>query len=375
MKDHLSELRKKIDHIDISILEMICKRAELVSQVGEKKKKEGSNIYRPERENEIYQNIKKFIEQRASKLSFDALQSIYREIMTASINLEGAPSIAYLGPEASYSHAAIIQHFGKQIHCLPVSNIPEIFNAVEFKNEADYGIVPVENSSEGSISVTLESLLNSNLNIYTETYLNIHHNLLYYKDVPIDKIKQKVKKLYTLRIVHDQCKEWLAKNLDLSKVEVIETPSSAAAAKMVAERKDGLAIASDVAASHYKLKIIKACIEDNTFNTTRFLLLSKKKCGFAGIANKTSIVFTLKDKPGALSKILNFFAKKNVNLTKIESKSMRRKIGEYYFFIDFLGHIQDKKISLILEEVEKNCSYLKIFGSYPYNNINSKGLV
>ena len=357
----LRHLREQIDKTDRRILELICRRADLAQQIGNQKQKEKSSIYRPDREREVYRNLKFFLEGHPkTKLSVKSLERIYCEIMSASIALEGGPVTAYLGPQASFSHTALMDCFGSQAQSIPQESIPDIFRVVQAGKEARYGLVPVDNSIEGSIGITLDSLINFDLHIYAEHYISVFHCLLCHK-----KIKPNaVRRLYTFGIAQEQCREWVHSNLNTKDIEFINMPSTAAAAKAAAEKKDGAAIASKLAAQTYGLEIIAKNIQDNPNNITRFLVIGKEQCPPTK-DDKTSIVFTLADQAGSLSQTLSFFAKEKINLTKIESRSRRRGFGEYNFFVDFIGHSEEKHIRCILKNVQKNSSFLRIFGSYP----------
>ena len=365
-KDDFNHLREEIDKTDSKILALLCERAQLAHSIGQHKKKNKSPVYRPDREREVYRNIKQFLKENpASPMSSAALERIYREVMSASIAIEGGPLVAYLGPEASFSHAAMQSCFGSKGRSAPQKSISDVFRIVEAGQEADYGMVPIENTTEGAIGITLDNLLRSELKIYSEHYIPVHHHLLFHKKIK----REKIRRVYSQRIAQEQCREWIHSRLNTTELEFVEMPSTAAAAQKAARAKDGAAIASQLAAQHYALEVIAENIQDSPNNTTRFLLIAKEQCQPTQ-DDKTSIVFSLSDKAGSLSKILNLFAKEDINLTKIESRSKRRNFGEYSFFIDFLGHSQEKYIRDILEKVRENSSSLKILGSYPRVDIS-----
>lgn len=351
--DELAELRKQIDELDIVIIEKIQERAVIASKIGELKKKKGEPIFRPDREREVYEKIKKL---NKGPLPDTALTSIYREIMSGSIAIEKGLEIAYLGPEGSFSHQAVLERFGSSVSSSQFSSIPEVFRAVEV-GRCDYGVVPIENSSEGLVNSTLDLLLVSDLMIYSESYVKISLCLLgFEKDI------SKIKKLYGIRIANSQCKNWIAANMP--NVEIIETSSTAKAAKIVSELKEGAAIASKMASEIYGLEIIRENIQDLSNNTTRFLIIGRSQCLPTG-ADKTSIVFSLPDKPGALFGALKPFYEKNINLTKIESRPTRLNPWQYNFFIDFYGHEKEETIQEILKELREKATFLRILGSYP----------
>jgi chorismate mutase / prephenate dehydratase len=353
MNENLSDLRKQIDSIDVDIVNKIQERAKLASQIGEIKKKSGDPIYRPDREKEVYEKITKL---NQGPLPDKVLTSIYRELMSGTIMLEKGLEIAYLGPEGSFSDQATRLRFGSSINSKPFPSIPDVFRAVE-ADKCNYGVVPIENSTEGLVNSTLDMFLNSELNIYSEIYMKISLNLLGFEED-----LSKVKTLYGIKIANQQCKNWLIQNLP--NVEIIETSSTTKAAKLVSERGEGVAIASKVAAEIYGLKILRESIEDLTNNTTRFLIIGKSQC-LPTKSDKTSIVFSVADKPGSLYQALKPFFENKINLTKVESRPTRKNIWEYNFFIDFFGHEKDEMISNVIKDLKLNTTFLRILGSYP----------
>ncbi|MCE9500280.1 MAG: prephenate dehydratase [Leptospira sp.] len=356
MDESLSSLltvREKIDSMDKQIVSLIQERARLVVQVGEIKKAKGEAIYRPDREREVYEKIKK---QNTGPLPDSSLMAIYREIMSASIFLEKGMLIAYLGPEGSFSNQATRMRFGASVETVPFSSMPEVFRAVE-TGKADYGVVPIENSSEGLVNSTLDQFLLSDLLIYSEIYIKISLNLLGFEND-----LGKINKLYGIKIANSQCKNWISANLP--HCEIIETPSTAKAAMVVSERKEGAAIASSIAAEIYGLNIIRESIEDLPNNSTRFLIIGKSQCLSTG-NDKTSIVFSVPDKPGALYSALKPFFEKNINLTKVESRPTRKNSWEYNFFIDFYGHESDPQIEKVLSDLKATTTFFRVLGSYP----------
>lgn len=361
--DKLAELRNQINESDREIIRCILKRAELAKKIGSVKDQKKTSVYRPDREREVYRNVWKYAQELyGDNPPFDqnVLTNIYREIMSGSLAIEGGPGIAFLGPLASFSHMATRSRFGSSIREFPVETISDVFRTVESGGDVSYGIVPIENSSGGSIGVTLEMLLETELKIYAELYIRVSQNLLTSKHIPLDQIK----KLYTIRIVREQCRNWLKSNLCSPDLEVIETSSTAAAAKAVAERKDGAAIASELAAQTYGLEIQERNIQDSSNNITRFIVLGSEQCKPTG-DDKTSIVCSVKDRPGSLFEMIEPFYSKGINLSRIESMATRKSYGDYNFFIDFLGHTSDPDIKKILARLETKTSMLKILGSYP----------
>ncbi len=348
----LSRLRKQINEIDRNIVEILNKRANLILEIGKIKHKNKEPVYVPEREKEVYEKVI-----RASKgpLKIDALKAIYREIMSSSISLEKSVKIAYLGPQATFTHIAAVQKFGSQVKYLDCKNISDVFNEVE-KGNADYGVVPIENSIEGAVNHTLDMFVDSKVSVCSEASLEIKHNLL------ANCRKEKIKEIYSNPQVFGQCRLCLESNVH--KAELVEVSSTTRAAEIAASEKFSAAIASELAADCYGLKIIARSIEDNPHNVTRFLVIGETIVRPTG-KDKTSIMFSIKDRVGALHDMLVPFKKHRINLTKIESRPSKRKPWEYYFFVDMKGHIEDKDVKKAIHELEKNCSYLKTLGSYP----------
>lgn len=363
MSQDISQLRHEIDRIDKSIVKMLLERGDVAKQIGEWKRNHKEPIYKPDRERQVYERIIQAAHEISGEelvLPERMLKNIYKEIMAAFISIQGGPSVAFLGPLGSFSHLAVKQRFGDFARFLPVDSIPEVFRCVEGSSEIDFGIVPADNTTEGSVGITLDQLLQSGLKIYAESYVKINHHLL----AATTTSPKEIRKLYTLRIAREQCREWINRNLSLANLEIIETSSTSEAAKMASERKDGAAIASELSMELYGLSLVAANIQDNSNNITRFFLLSDQQCAPTG-EDRTSIVFSAHDRPGSLYEVLEPFHRAGLNLTRIESKATRKNYGDYNFFIDLLGHQHDPEIQQILVEVEKRTPFLKILGSYP----------
>jgi len=352
-KTELDKLRARIDEIDEKILELLNKRAEVVLQVGKTKQANQMRIHFPERERQILQRLEKL---NRGPFPTHALKSIYEEILSASLALQEPLKVAYLGPSATFTHLAARRKFGSSTEYIPESTIRDVFEAVT-RGKAHYGVVPIENSTEGVVNYTLDMFIDSDLKIAAEIMLPVSHNLLSKTGRRSD-----VKKIYSHPQARAQCRIWLDTNFP--GVPIIEEPSTAAAAKRVTEDPSAAAVASELAAIEYNLKFVEKGIEDNKNNFTRFLVIATDYPGKTG-NDKTSIMFSIKDRPGALYLILRPFAKHKINLTKIESRPSRRKAWEYIFFVDMEGHIEDKKIKKALNDVKKECLYLKVLGSYP----------
>ncbi|MFA6349562.1 MAG: prephenate dehydratase [Candidatus Omnitrophota bacterium] len=348
----LQNLRRRIDGIDKKIVSLLDARTNISLNIGRIKAKEGTSVYSSDRERQVLDRVKQV---NKGPISNCALEAIYREIMSASLAAEKSLKVAYLGPEATFANLAAIKRFGSQVEYMPCDSISDVFLSVE-RESADYGVVPIENSIEGAVSYTMDLLAETDLKICAQVILNISHNLL--ANCP----KNKIKKVYSNPMVFGQCKMWLQQNLP--GVEMIEVSSTTRAAQIAAKDKFSAAIASLLAARVYKIKIIAKDIEDSPHNVTRFLVIAKYDVGPTG-RDKTSIIFSIKDKVGALHAMLVPFKKNRINLTKIESRPSKRKAWDYYFFVDLEGHRQDSKVKKALGELEAQCRFIKILGSYP----------
>lgn len=347
--------RKNIDKIDDEIVRLLNERARHVIEIGNIKKATDSkaNLHTPAREAEILERLCKH---NKGPFPNEALRATYREIMSGSLSLEGPLKVAYLGPRATFTHLACIQKFGSSAQYVPMTSIKEVFNEVE-RSRADFGVVPIENSTEGVVNHTLDMFIDSNLQIYGEVLQEISHHLLSKADSLAD-----VKKIYSHSHAIAQCRNWLETNLP--DVPVSEVHSTARAAEICADDAASAAIASDLAGQIYGLKVLKPHIEDNINNYTRFLVLSLKSPERTG-KDKTSVMLSVKDKVGALYDLLRPFASHGVNLTKIESRPSRRKAWEYIFFVDIEGHMEEDRVKHALNEIKARCLFLKILGSYP----------
>ncbi|MDQ7788219.1 MAG: prephenate dehydratase [Thermodesulfovibrionales bacterium] len=350
----LDKLRKEIDGIDNEILELLNKRAKNVLGIAHIKRNEKAKFYSPERERAILERLTSL---NKGPFPNEAVKVIFREILSASLSLEEPLRIGCLGPLATFTHLAAIRHFGSASVIVPVITIKEVFDAVEAE-KADFGVVPIENSTEGIISYTLDLFMDYDLKVSAEVMLKITHNLL-----SRSGDKAKIRKIYSFSPPTAQCRRWLAVNM--AGVPIIEATSTANAAELASQDDEAAAIASELAAEIYNLKFVEKSIEDSKHNFTRFLVISKefpKKSG----RDKTSVMFSVKNKPGSLYSVLEPFKKAKINLTKIESRPSKRKAWEYIFFVDMEGHIEDKKLKKAVESMRDDCLYLKVLGSYPY---------
>lgn len=348
----IEKIREQIDRIDGEILALLQQRAEEIIQIGEIKKENGRPVYDPARERKILERLKK---ENKSRLSGDAIAAIFQEVFSSCRFLEYPLRIAYFGPEATFTHQAALKTFGSQAQYIPQRVISSVFSCVE-KGQADYGLVPVENSNEGVVSHTLDMFLDSDLNIVNEVMLPIRHHLLGHGSL------KEVKEVYSHTQPLAQCQKWLEEHL--TDVTLHETDSTVAAVKIVANRRNAAAVASEIASMLYTVPIIERDIQDHSRNFTRFLVIGRHFAEKSG-KDRTSVLFSIKDRVGALHDMLIPFQKNGLNLTKIESRPTKRRAWEYVFFVDFLGYRDDPAAKAALAELEKMCLFLKILGSYP----------
>lgn len=354
MSDKLLQLRDKIDALDEQIQSLITERAKIAEAVAITKLETGNTIfYRAEREAQVLRNV---MERNTGPLSNEEMARLFREIMSACLALERVMKIAYLGPEGTFTQAAALKHFGHSVLTLPMATIGDVFREVASGNSS-YGVVPVENSTEGVINHTLDEFMNSSLQICGEVDLRIHHNLL----GKVEDIKT-VKKVYSHRQSLAQCRKWLDTNL--TNVEQIDVSSNAEAARLASTEKGAVAIAGETAAEIYKLKTIAANIEDEPDNTTRFLIIGQRSVPTSGL-DKTSILVSTNNKSGSLYAMLEPLAKNGISMTRIESRPSRQGMWNYVFFIDIDGHIDDSNVAKAIAELQQAASVVKVLGSYP----------
>jgi len=352
----LTEIRNQIDSIDNQIQDLIGKRAECAQKVADIKT-QGGNVnavfYRPEREAQVLRAVK---ERNTSLLPDVEMAKLFREIMSACLALEQPVSVAFLGPEGSYSHASMVKQFGSSAQPVAVSTIEDVFSAVE-KGEASYGIVPVENSSEGVVKSSQNELMNTGLKVSGELELAIHHCLMS-KSVSHEGIKKVVAHQQAL----GQCESWLKNNLPWAEIEAVD--SNALAAKMAQSDNTLAAIASEQAAQLYQLIVLDTHIEDFKDNTTKFWVVGKEDTQPSG-EDKTALILSIHNKAGALLDILGCFSQRNINMTRIVSRLSTDKNWDYQFFIDVLGHKDDENLKAALQEVESKAAFYKLLGSFP----------
>jgi len=355
----LRSLRNKIDVIDERIVALLNRRARLASLIARSKNQrggaaEGRRVFVPSREKRIFERLERL---NRGPLGQGAMKAIFREIISACRAVQRPLVVAYLGPPASYTHQAATEQFGSSTHFRPLESVALVFDEVE-QERADWGVVPVENSTEGMVGDTLDTFVHSPLKIAGELLLPIRHQLLARSD-SVDSIRKVVSHRQALA----QCRGWLARNLP--GVELDEVSSTSKAAQLAAARPGLGAIASLLAASCYKLKVVASNIQDASNNVTRFLVVGRKDSEAPSGHDKTSILFTVRDEPGILSRLLRLLAAEGINLTAIESRPARSALGEYVFFLDLSGHRRDRRVDAALRRLERHCSKLTILGSYP----------
>lgn len=349
----IEEHRDKIDAIDEKLLKLLSDRAKHVIEIGKLKEKSHSNFHIPEREKKIFEKLKLL---NKGPFSETAIEKIFREILSASLALESPLKIAFLGPEGTFTHQAAIRRFGLSAHFVPQKSILHVFQEVCAKR-ANYGMAPIENSTEGVVSHTLDLFVEYPLKICGEVKLPIVHHLLAKSDD-----LQKIQKVYSHPQALAQCRNWLEKNLPHART--IESPSTSQAAEALSHEENAAAIASEYAAEMYGLKILASHLQDHPNNFTRFVVVGDQECGRSG-KDKTSLMVSAKDEPGVLYKLLTPLARAKINLTAIESRPLKGQAWEYIFFIDLEGHQQEIKVKKALAEMEKYSTFLKVLGSYP----------
>lgn len=350
----LESLRARIDRLDEQLLTLLSQRAKLVIEVGERKRASGAGVvFAPGREKRIYQRVTAM---NAGPLPDESVRTIFREIISSCLALEQPLRIAYFGPEATFTHLAALEQFGTRAAFTPIDSIPGVFDEVEHRR-VDYGVVPVENSTQGVVAQTLDRFVSSPLTIKAELLLRIDHYLMS-KDGRVDKIRRIVSHAQSLA----QCRQWLAEHCPGVPLE--EVSSNAKAAADAARSAGTAAIAGRLAAEHYDLQVIAAHIQDQAKNFTRFLVIGNDGIGTATGDDKSTVLFSVRHEPGVLFKLLRPFADHKVNLTSIESRPLTGRPWEYFFFLDFEGHAKDRKVARALRELEKQSLSCRVIGSY-----------
>ena len=354
-KHTLESLRKKIDEIDSLLIKTISERARCAQHVAEVKEDQGDKAYyRPEREAQV---LRRVMEKNEGPLDNEDLARLFRQIMSACLALEQPVKVAYLGPEGTFTQEAALKHFGDSAVSIPQSAIDEVFREV-LSGSCDYGVVPVENSTEGVISHTLDSFMDSSLKICGEVELRIHQHFM----VGENTDRKNISRVYSHAQSLAQCRQWL--NSNFPAIERVAVSSNAEAAKRVQGEWNSAAIAGDMACELYSLEKLHEKIEDNPDNSTRFLIIGREEVPKSG-KDRTSVVVSVRNKPGALHDLLEPFQRHNVDMTRLESRPSRNSNWTYVFFIDFEGHIEDQSVSNVLDELNSQVVELKVLGSYP----------
>lgn len=350
---NLDDWRSRINSLDEEILKLLNQRGTAALQIGELKRQQDLPYFIPEREAQV---LERLVALSPGPLGPDAIRAIWREILSASLALEHPLPVAYLGPAGTFAHQAATRRFGSSARFRPVRTIADVFDEVE-RDLAEFGVVPVENSTEGPVNITLDRLIDSEVTITGEITLDISQHLI-----------SRASELGEVKVVCShpqglaQCRAWLAAHLPDAVNE--ETPSTAAAVERARDDATVAAIASDMAAQVHGVPILRPRIEDNPSNSTRFLVIGRRPVAPTG-RDKTSILFSMKNEPGVLYSILQPFATHRLNLTKIESRPTKRRPWEYVNFLDFEGHRETENVRSVLAEVRERCQFLKVLGSYP----------
>ena len=348
----IEEHRRKLDDIDREVVRLLNERAKHVVEIARIKTAQNSQFYVPAREKKVLEEIRS---RNDGPLPDAAVESIYREVLSAMRSLEAPLVIVYFGPEATFTHLAARQTFGTSPEYKPVATIRDVFTEVE-RERANYGVVPVENSTEGIVNRTLDTFMESDLRICAEILMEVSHHLL--ANCALDEIR----KVYSFSQPFAQCRAWIESSLP--DAELVEVSSTAKAAQVAASEPGAAAIASELAAQIYDIKVLVPRIEDSAGNVTRFLVIGTNVSEPSG-DDKTSIMFSVRDRVGALYDTLKPFAEQGISLTKIESRPSRRKPWEYIFFVDLVGHCNDENIATAIRELSETCLFTKVLGSYP----------
>ena len=353
--DKLKPLREQIDAIDAQILELLNRRARVAQEVGHVKAETNAPVFRPEREAQV---LRKVADNNPGPLDGHDVQTIFREIMSSCRALERRVNVAFLGPAGTFSEQAVYQQFGHAVEGLPCSSIDEVFRAAE-AGTADFGVVPVENSSEGAINRTLDLLLQTTLSISGELSIPVHHSLMT-KSGTMDGITRICAHSQALA----QCQVWL--NQNYPNVERQAVASNGEAARIASEDPTAAAIAGEIAGQRYNLGIVKAHVQDDPHNRTRFAVIGRLQPTPSG-KDQTSLVLAVPNKAGAVYNLLAPLAKHSVSMTRFESRPARMGTWEYYFYVDVEGHAQEEKVAKALAELKHNAPFFKVLGSYPFS--------
>jgi chorismate mutase/prephenate dehydratase len=353
--EKLKPLREQIDAIDAQILGLLNRRAQVAQQVGHVKAETNAPVFRPEREAQV---LRRVADVNPGPLAGCDVQTIFREIMSSCRALERRVAVAYLGPPGTFSEQAVYQQFGHAVEGLPCATIDEVFRATE-AGTADFGVVPVENSSEGAINRTLDLLLQTTLSISGEVSIPVHHSLMT-KSGTMDGVQRICAHSQTLA----QCQIWL--NQNYPDIERIAVASNGEAARMAADDASTAAIAGEIAGQRYNLGVVNAHVQDDPHNRTRFVIIGRLQPGPSG-KDKTSLALAVPNRAGAVYALLAPLARHAVSMTRFESRPARMGTWEYYFYVDVEGHMHDAKVVSAFEELKQNAAFFKVLGSYPFS--------
>ncbi len=352
MKEELENLREQINSIDSELVKFLEQRAKLAREIGRLKHKSGLDFFDPSRQKNI---LDKVLGLGSGAFPPEGLRRVFLEIMSTCLALEQPLRVGYLGPEGTFTHQAAVSEFGSAVNFIPLASVDELFTAVE-KRRVDYSVVAIENSTGGVVHTVLDRFLDSDVKITSEIILYIHHCLI--SDVPPEKIQR----IFSHPQPFMQCRLWLKEHLP--QAQHVEVASTVEGVRRAKESSDGAAIGSELAARLYEMNILESDIQDTSENYTRFVILGQTLPAPSG-ADKTSLILSIKHKPGSLFDALKPFAQAGINLTKIESRPTRQHPWEYVFFIDFEGHANDEKVKGVLEKLKPHTIFIKFLGSYP----------
>ncbi len=357
-KSELESLREEIDQIDSEIVKLLNERVGKACNIGKIKLESGVDPYDPAREEQVFEKISSYSK---GPLREESLRAVYREVISASIALEKNLVIGYLGPEATYTHQAAVKNFGAGLEYFALPDIPEVFRAVE-SGHCDYGVVPIENSTEGAVNRSLDLLVDSELTIVAQVFLSVRHCL--FSQSALSEVSEVRSKDQALA----QCAEWL--RAKLPGVDLVPVTSTAEAVRGCRTSDGVAAIAGELAGRIYDVPMIESGIQDRSDNVTRFLVVARQSLPMrAGVSYRTSLVLSLNDEAGALQNALQPFSSRGINLCKIESRPSKRKSWDYFFFIDFIGHPEEDVVGQALRELQGACAYSRLLGSYPETKV------
>ncbi len=351
--ERLAQLRREIDAVDARIVELISRRAGFAAEVGEVKKLTGAPVYRPEREAQIFAKLRAT---NPGPLPDASLQAVYREIISACRALERRMQVAYLGPPGTFSEQALFAHFGSGVDAHPCHSFDEVFRSTEAR-ATDFGVVPVENSTEGPVNRSLDLLLHTPLRICGEVSLPIRHSLL-----TASGAMEGVQRVCAHPQALAQCMQWLDHHHP--ELERVPVASNAEGARLAAQEPGTAAIAGDAAAARYELGVVAAGIQDDPSNRTRFLIIGHYDCGPSG-NDQTSLILSVPDRAGAVHALIEPLARHGVSMKRFESRPARQGQWEYYFYLDLLGHCDDPPVAAALAEIRRHAAFFKMLGSYP----------